>query len=607
METRNEGLPINIKYLFAAAAAAVVVIVVGVGGLMVFGVVPIPAPIFNVLSGAKPTEHSAEYVPPETSVYAWLTLAPAGEQFQQARDTWERLNDIPEFEDAYEDFRDEFDDEYDYDIDDMKDWIGPDLSFACGWDDRSCDEIAALMIGVRDRGAAEEFVDSLLEYREDEEGASFDDDDYQGFDIWVDEYGDQAYGLSGDLFIISSGEDHEDYLEEIIDGVNGDLDESLAEDDLFQAARAAMPERRFASFYANLADSDQAVGAIEDLANLPLDIADAAPDWVVVSAAWGDRSIYVEIVTPPVLEFDLSDPEIEPPARVLPEDTLVMATAAFEPDLDVWRDRLGEYDIDDTLGDDAIDSINEGVEFLEDSFDVSGLPTASDRDGLDFLLDLTVAAVDEIVGVNIETGFFDHLLGDLSFAAWGLVLDEYGDIDDDAPAALVVLLSYDRAGEDDLADTLDTIFEFQDQTGESMERVDVGADQDALIYYTGDQFSPGYVISDGYLILGGSEDDLADIVDLQAGGDETLADNPEYRRALELLPPDRQLQLYVNVNEFIRTSDPAAFDTDFEGQEIEGQRILEEAVGGFAFGYTAGNDDDGTHDRYASVLTLFPE
>ena len=422
-------MPINIKYL-VAAAAAVLVIVVGVGALMAFGVVPIPAPIFNALSGAKPTEHSAKYVPPETSVYAWLTLAPGVGQVEQAKDAWERLNDIPEFEDAYEDFRDEFDDKYKYDFDDMKDWVGPDFSFTCGLDDRSCDEMGAQIIGVRDHSAAEEYVESLLEYQEDEEGASFDGDDYGGFDIWIKEYGDQAYGLSGDFFIVAYGED---YLEEIIDGINGDVDESLADDEFFQAARAAMPDRRFASFYVNLADSGQAADALDDLADLPVDVAGAAPDWVAVSAAWGDRSIGVEIVTPPVLEFNLSAPEIDPPAQMLPEDTLVMATAAFEPDLDVWRDRLGEYDIADTLGDDAVDGINEGVEFLEYSFDVSGLPTASDRDGLDFLLDLTIAAVDEIAGVDIETGFFDHLLGDLSFAAWDIALEEYGDIDDDVP------------------------------------------------------------------------------------------------------------------------------------------------------------------------------
>ena len=604
MERKTGGLPISIKYL-AAATASIVVIVVGVGALMAFGVVPIPGPIFNVLSGAKSPEHSARYVPPEASAYAWLTLAPGGGQFEQAKDAWGRLNDIPEFEDAYEDLRDELDDEFNYDIEDMKDWIGPDLSFACGRDDLSCDEMGALMIGVRDRGAAEEFVESILEYQEDEEGASFHDDDYGGFDIWIDEYGDEAYGLSGDLFIIAS---NEDYLEEIIDGVNGDVDESLADDGLFQAARAAMPDRRFASFYVNLADSDEAVDAFDDLADLPVDVAGAAPDWVAGSAAWGDRSIGVEVVTPSVLEFNLSAPEIDPPGQVLPKDTLVMATAAFEPDLDVWRDRLGEYDIADTLGDDAVGGINEGVEFLEDSFDVSGLPTASDRDGLDFLLDLTIAAVDEIVGADIETGFFDHLLGDLSFAAWGIALDEYGGLGDDVPPALVVLLSYDRGGEDELADTLDIILEYvEDQTGENLEPVDVGAGRDALVYRTGGDFSPGYVINDGYLIFGGSEDDLADTVDLQAGGDDTLADNPEYRRALELLPPDRQFQFYVNLNEFIRASDPAAFTTDFEGQEIQGQPILEETVGAFAFGYTAGNEDDGSHDRYAAVLTLFPK
>ena len=120
---------------------------------------------------------------------------------------------------------------------------GPDLSAAVVAQDLDEEPLAALTVGVRDQDAAEDFLDA---WRDDVGAGDFESDSYEGFDIWVDESGwdETAYGLSGDFLVVASSED---FLEEVIDGINGDLEETLADDEDFQAARSALAERRFAS------------------------------------------------------------------------------------------------------------------------------------------------------------------------------------------------------------------------------------------------------------------------------------------------------------------------------------------------------------------------
>ena len=75
------------RYWLFASVAVVVVVIAGIGAGAALGVVPVPGFVRSSLTGAKPPEHSASYYPAETSAYAWLTLAPEGEQLGHAQDT----------------------------------------------------------------------------------------------------------------------------------------------------------------------------------------------------------------------------------------------------------------------------------------------------------------------------------------------------------------------------------------------------------------------------------------------------------------------------------------------------------------------------------------
>ena len=194
-------------------------------------------------------------------------------------------------------------------------------------------------------------------------------------------------------------------------------------------------------------------------------------------------------------------------------------------------------------------------------------------------------------------------------AGWDFSLDEYGDIEGDHPPSVAILLAYDEGGEDTLADTADEILDLlQDEVDIRFEEVDVGADRDALVHYPEyEEYSPGYILSRGQWVFGLTEDTLADAVELQREGGDALDSNPQYRRVLDLLPGVRHGLVYANLNEIIRQLDPEDLEIHADGEYLDGQAILEEAIGSAAVSYTLGNQKEDTLDHYAVVLTLFPE
>ena len=599
-----------------ASLAGVVglVAIVAVGAAL--GFVPIPGFIWGSLTGAQPPEHSARYYPDDTLVYAWMTLAPGGGQFENSRDIWERLNEIRAFEDLYDQINESLDDEFETELEDLTEWVGPDFSVAVASGDRASEPLYAITVGVRDHGAAEDFVDDMLDIMESD-NADFDSDSYQGFDIWVEERHDVAFGLSRNLLAIAS---NEDFLEEVIDGINGDLRETLADDTSFQEARAALPERRFASIYvgvdAFLDDDDFYLGEYEEVAN------DLLPDWTALSAGWGDRSVSVEMVMPSLLEHALDLPSLESPAGALPDDTAFLVSLAFDPDLDNWRDTLSEYRIADVLGEDAADDIYDTTDMVGYFVDADDLPDPDRQPGFDFFIDLAIAVVDEATGVDLEEDLLDHLEGDLSFAGWDFAFNDYGSVDLEDTLNLVALLSYKSSGEETLADSLADLQDYaEDEGGMNFDSVDVGADRDAHIVEIDDDYSPGYVMNDGYLVIGSTEDSLQDTVQLQQGRGANLASNPEYQRVVALLPGDRHFLAYVNISEILRESHPEAFneadieaDIDlysyyhsFDAEDIDQMELWGDSIGAAAVSYTLGNRDEDGLDRYSVVLTLFPE
>ena len=597
----------RVLLILLATLAGVVVVLLLLGAAMYFRILPVPDALLNLLSGTDPPEHSAGYYPDDTLAYAWLTLAPGQGQLEQSRDIWDRFNDIREFRRRVDDLQDGF--EYDSGIDfdqDVEPWIGPDLSVAfIDWDHRLGRPLLAGTIGVREHEAAYEFLQKWLDYMEDEEGADFADDSYQDFDIWVDENQMQAYGISDRIMVFATDEG---LLEEVIDGINGNVAETLADSERFMEARNALPSRRFFSLYVDYHESlevfDEAFDEEREGFNIR-DTIESSPEWIMSSATWQDRAIVIDSRMPLGLDETLETPDLNPPADILPYDTLGLIAFTFDPDIDNWRDYLSQHKLSDFLDDNAIDDLNREIENLEHQYDVDELPEVGRRSGLDIFIDIAIELVEQETLINLEEDLFDHLQGEVSIAAWDWVgIEEEQDLEDN-PGGAVMLIPHVEGAEEELADTMEKAEEYIENTvGIRFRPVDVGAARDAQVYRSnGLPFSPGYVLDGSYLIFGINEDSLADTVELQEEGGDTLGENNEYQRAVGYLPGETQFLAYANLDMIVEYSGPGSNELPADLVEI-----CQESLAAFALSiYTPGKGQGGGMNRFTATLTLFPE
>lgn len=583
--------------------AAVVVL----AALAYFRVILIPGPLLARFAGSGPPEHSARYYPPDTLVYAWVTLTPSGGQFNDMMDIWERFSGFPAFEDLVEEIKEEFASETGIDFDeDVASWIGPDASVGLiGYDSREDILDIAATVGVRDHDAAADFMRQWLDYMESSEGADFDRASRRDFDIWVDDGEHQAYALSKDLLIFATSEDT---LDDVIDLVEGDGDRSLASDENFQAARKALPDQRFTSGYIDVSGALELSESFADDAFMAAPffgvggLGNRVPDWVAGTGAWVERGIVLEYVAPGVTETELEIDEIEDPSRLLHADTLGYLAFAFDPNLDRWRDELDEYDLADVLPFPGMsDEINYALEDFALSQGISPTPQLPDNADLADVLDVALEFAYELSGVDFEAEFFAYLEGEFILAVSEFDFEEMEDDPANHPVNAVAILSYDQSDEEDLRDTMGDLTLLVEEYLPFIEanREDVGADEDAVVFpieFT--EYDPGYVLHEGYLTLGSTGKALEAVVERQNGDLEVLAADGEHQRAVGHLPGEKNFVGYVNLQSIIRQFE--AEDMDLEPGEY---RIIREGLGSVAVGGSEADD----YARGGLVLTLFPE
>ncbi len=601
-----------IKWVGAIVALVVIAVIV-VGAAMYFRLIPIPGPILALLTGAKPPEYSARYYPPDTLTYAWVSLVPGAGQLDDMQDIWGRFNEYPRFEELVDELKTDFTAETGIDFEtEVLPWIGPEVSAALLDFDIEQEKLTAVAaIGVRDKDAAAKFMDKWLEYMTEESDADFVAGSHSGLDTWVDEDADQAYALTNDWLVYATDEKTlTAMLDRIEDDAGGD---SLADNANFTAMQAALPERRFSSFYL---DYRHGLGLFEEVIGGelgplmpgmvgPAAFAEQAPDWVAGSTGWVERGVTIEVVSPTVSTFGLETVELQDPANLLPADTLGFMAGAFEPAVDHWRTALREYDLADLLPDPGlIDEINAEVAEMASVNAPELQPDATLADALD----LGFWLVQDFSGIDLETGFFDHLSGQAILAVRDFDFDAVAD--DPAANAIdaVVMLSYREEGKDGLADTMDEVADLlRTYAGMNANPVDVGADDDATVFDLGllgmaigsdVGYQPGYVLHDQYLTIGTTQDALATIVERQNGEGNTLSSDTEYGRAVSNLAAGGQFLGYVDVRRII-----GQLKAEDLGLEPEEYRILQEGLGVVAFNSAVDED----YNRGIVALTLFPE
>ena len=616
----GDNLMLAIKIL-GAIAAVVVIAAVAAGALMYFRVIPIPGPILALLIGAKSPEYSARYYPPDTIAYAWVTLVPGGGQLEDMQDIWSRFKEFREFRRFIDELREDFEDDTGIDFEaEVQPWIGPDASVAfIDYDTRRDVALIAATIAVRDSGAARDFLDAWLEYMEDEEGADFDSDSYKDFEIWADESEYQVYGLSDDLLVFSTTESG---IREMIDGIKGDTERSLADNENFKAARAALPQRRFASAYV---DYDAAIRLQEDFYPDELygvgsgNFVGQQPEWVSASATWLERAVVFETFIPVGIDSPLQVANLKDPARLAPDDAVVLVAGTFDANLDHWRTFAREYDVADL---ELFSGVLEGINRDVSSISSGDPPELTRDDDMADVLDLGLWLVEDLTGIDLEASLFDHLDGEVIVA---VADSDFAKVESDPlveTVDAVVMLSYREGSEAELAGTMKDIANLiEDNLAFFLETdtVRVGVDTDATIFdfhqeLINTSYTPGYVLNDGYLAFGATADALEATVARQRGGAPSLASVDEYGRAVGHLPEAKQFLAYVNLQSILRQFEPSDFD--MTGDEFE---VLTRTLGSAAISShsphcvepTGGRDcllaDNDGVTRITAVLTLFPE
>ena len=600
-----------------AVLGVLVVAIVAVGLAMYFRLLPIPGPVLSLLLGTKGAEHSARFYPHDTLAYAWLTLAPGGDQLEDLRQTWDRLNEMPEFRSMLSDWREEFEEETGVDFQSaVVDWLGPEMSVGLMEYDRTRDEATfGAVVQVRDRDLAEATLDDWLDYMARSEGADFSPDSYRDFDVW--ESDDQAYGLSDDWLVVASTSRA---LEDLIDGIDGETDRTLADAEQFQTARATLPNRRFASVYVDLEAADELSETL-DFEGVGLSAsgfgAQRSPEWVAGSAGWSDQTITLEFTAPMGIDHPLQLANLADPAERFHASTMFYTGWTFDPDLDDWRDAMRHYRIGETFDNDSmIELINEGMA----QFERSRRPPLGPEDTMDELLDRVLSIVEMLSGIDLERDFMDHLAGELAIAVTDTDFDAIEADPAGNPVELVLMLPHREDSGEDLESTMRNVVRQVEEVGAGFigaNRVSLGSDADGMVLSLGGglfdtAYTPGYVVHDGYLTIASTEGMLRSTVALQQDDSDSLQSDAEYRRVLEMLPDERHWLLYVDVQGLLRQIDTEDFGADSDELQVARAVIGRLAASAYLPHCESGAGRDcglpeGEVGRARMALTLFPE
>ncbi len=466
---------------------------------------------------------------------------------------------------------------------------------------------------MRDRDVAADFLSDWRDYLEDSHGADYDKDTINDYDVWLDERSDFVHALTPDLMVFAT---NERTLEDVLDRVAGKSSRTLASNEQFMEARAALSEPRFMSAYADygglidVLDSEIGGGvldlnALEDSCN---EAFASTPDWSAVSAAWVDRGLVFDFVSPTVNSLWPASPNVVNAADLLPQGTLGFISLGFDPNLDNWREPLRNCPIADLIPDwdTLIEDVDRGIIDLIESVSLIENPDLVPVPGLDQnstladALDLGLWTTDQLVGVHPEEDFLDYLAGDLIIAVHDVDVDSLGSSNADIDSIDVVsMLSYHPEDEEALRATLeDLAANLDDLINKPSVEVSVGAENPARIYEF--EESPvvlGYVFHQGYFTFGTAERALEATVALQNGDGESLSSDAEYLRVVAHLPEERQFLMYVDVGRVIDR-----FDLGDQIEDSDLEEVLIDSISAAA----VSTHTDSDFSRATLILTLFP-
>ena len=606
-----------------AVTAGVVFIAIGIGVAIYSGALPLP---WN----AKPAEYHARYFPDDVVAYAWLTLNPAMGQREQMMEAWEGFQDIEGFREWVGGIEDDLVEETGFDLaEEMRAWSTGELSAAVlDLDDERIK--GAVVIGLRNRNAAGDFLGEWLRNREEKSAVSFEQKSINGYDSWVDEDNEQAYALTDEALVFATDEET---LTEVLVRAAGTVTRTLASDGGFVEARAALPERRFTSVYIDYQRVLEVFGGLPgrellDLYTFGLGIPPMSstnepcngalsetPDWMISSGAWVDRGLVFSTISPAVDDLWPEASEVGDVAQLLPRETLGFLSMSFDPDIDNWRVAFRECKMADLLpfwGEAGMgpEEINEAIALAVEANSLPGqappddAPNLATDSTLADVLDLGMWTIDQVLGIHPEDDFFDYLGGELFLAVYDVEAEDFQSSESaDTEIGGVSILPYRPDGERQLTESVGRLAgRIESLVGLEVEQVDVGADNDAHVFkWDGQEVQPGYVIHGGNLTFGTTKASLETTVSLQEGGDAGLSAGEEYLRTVGHLSGGGQFLSYLDLRRIMGKLGPDVAEADL-GMDRGLYEVLSNGFSAVATSSSAGEE----HDRSTVVLSFLP-
>ena len=593
---------INKCLLIATAVVAAIIVAVIVGAILNPNLNP-----FDYIF-LKPTEHSASYYPEDTFLYSYMTIYPRGTQRKHMLDLVERFNELRSFKKSLDEQKETLEDETGISFDqDVTPAIGPDLSFGIlGFDDDQ-NTIMASTLSVRDKDKAEILLEQFLDYLEDEHNSLFDKDNYQGHPIWIDYQDKQAYALTDSLIVaVVSGDDSTYWLEEMLDLIEDDSRKSLADNDQFQEAMKGLPKGRFASAFVNYEDYLDHLEEVNWFADyLPQETMELLlPPWDAYGLQWEERAITATSISPAAGgEQEIT---LDNPAALLPQDTMAYLAVADDYDMDRWQKALEDIPLEaKSPTANPVPAINRAIRSIPIYGRGGGnAPILNDGAYTDELVASALQVIEDLTGIDPEAELFDHLGDQTIIALEQFSLEDLIDEQNESPINANIIVQHQQDSEDELEDTLRSFSRWlREYYKVDTDVANVGAERPARVLDMSrnrrflQPYNPGYVVNDGYLVMGTTEEALENVVAVQNGDEPPLASLEEHKRAIQLLPKETGIIAWLDLQSLV-----AEFDPDDSPLSRDQYRALRRATGTIAIArYTA----KGT-DTLKAVVTMFP-
>ncbi len=494
--------------------------------------------MFALLRGvSRPGEATARFIPERAPLYASINLRPGVSQLNLAREVYSLLR-TDDFADHQDDLLEDIEDETDIQfIDDVTPWLGTDVSFALLHEDIDVPEWIVL-VQIKDRHGATDFIDEFVDYLEDELHTEFDSDDYKDAELWVASDEPIAVGVTDEYLLMG---DSETTLEDIIQNLESPPEDALANDEAFLEARESVPAQRVMFLFAraedflDLFESEIYAEVLNELP-MPTDGADelmryidsSFPNYVAASMAFVKHGIRLDVVmdTPP-RKFVLGSDNQLRSSRVLPADTLILLSNVGVPESwNQFRSTLRDF-----------------------------LPEA------DVELEMFLVEFEDDTAVDLERDVIDSISGEIVAAVLPSKLrfdEDLGGLSDPIEALLLADIENPRG----ILDALDVLTDMMEDLGLVLERDTVGnhdlvtADIGEIGEMLGNP-EPGYVVTDDWVVLGSHVDGLHRFYSTSVGETNALASVAEFKRVTEMAPDPLHFFLFVDLSGIVNMIEDA--------------------------------------------------